>query len=77
MKNFKLYTYILGLLLLSSCQNDELVSQGGEMPLEITTSTQIETRTSLADNGKSVLWNEGDALLFTISLLLSASSWQR
>lgn len=62
MKNFKLYTYILGLLLLSSCQNDELVSQGGEMPLEITTSTQIETRTSLADNGKSVLWNEGDAI---------------
>lgn len=62
MKNFKLYTYILGLLLLSSCQNDEFVSQGGEMPLEITTSTQIETRTSLADNGKSVLWNEGDAI---------------
>lgn len=62
MKNFKLYTYILGLLLLSSCQNDELVSQEGEMPLEITTSTQIETRTSLADNGKSVLWNEGDAI---------------
>jgi hypothetical protein len=32
------------------------------MPLEITTSTQIETRTSLADNGKSVLWNAGDAV---------------
>lgn len=62
MKNFKIYTYILGLILLSSCQNEELVSQEGEMPLEITTSTQTETRTSLADNGKSVLWNEGDAI---------------
>ena len=46
-----------------SCQNDELLSQQGEeLVLEIVTPTNYSTRTSLAENGVSVEWNEGDAI---------------
>ncbi len=46
-----------------ACQNEEILSQQGEeLVLEIVTPTNYSTRTSLAENGVSVEWNEGDAI---------------
>lgn len=65
MKYIKAFRFALIAVALSlaSCQNEELVSSlEQEQLLEIVTATQHGTRTSLAENGQSVVWNEGDAI---------------
>ena len=55
--------FVAGLMALTSCQNEELVSSQGEnVALEIVTTTTYNTRTSLQEDGRTVVWNEGDAI---------------
>ena len=59
-----LHLILFGILLgLTSCQEAMLLSpQEEEMTLEIVTDTKQPTRTALMDDGKSVLWEQGDAI---------------
>ena len=59
-----LHLILFGILLgLTSCQEAMLLSpREEEMTLEIVTDTKQPTRTALMDDGKSVLWEQGDAI---------------
>lgn len=51
------------LLALAACQSDELQIPDTEgCPLEIQTSTEHTTRTALLQDGKTVVWEQGDAI---------------
>ena len=51
------------LLALAACQSDELQVPDIEgCPLEIQTSTEHATRTALLEDGKTVVWEQGDAI---------------
>ena len=51
------------LLALAACQNDELQIPDAEgCTLEILTSTEHATRTALLEDGKTVVWEQGDAI---------------
>lgn len=55
--------FSLGILAMVSCQSEELQpSIAAGSFLEIVTSTEHDTRTVLHENGKSVVWNDGDAI---------------
>ena len=51
------------LLALAACQSDELQIPDAEgCTLEILTSTEHATRTALLEDGKTVVWEQGDAI---------------
>jgi hypothetical protein len=51
------------LLALAACHSDELQIPDAEgCPLEILTSTEHATRTALLEDGKTVVWEQGDAI---------------
>lgn len=51
------------LLTLAACQSDELqIPDTESCPLEIQTSTEHTTRTALLQDGKTVVWEQGDAI---------------
>ena len=53
----------LCIVLFASCQTEELQpTPATAVSLEIVTSTEHTTRTSLHENGKSVVWTNGDAI---------------
>ena len=55
--------FVAGLMAMTSCQNEEIVSSQDEnVALEIVTTTTYNTRTSLLEDGRTVVWNEGDAV---------------
>lgn len=57
------FILVVATFFLASCQQEELVSaETGSQALEIVTSTQHSTRTSLGEDGCSVVWSEGDAI---------------
>lgn len=61
--NKKWYCFITLLLLLSGCtQYDEELLQNEKMEVFTAFISAENTRTGLADDGKGVLWNKGDAL---------------
>ena len=59
----KYFFLLLATFLFASCQNEvPLFPNAENCSLEIVTTTEHTTRTSLLEDGKTVVWNNGDAI---------------